>query len=232
MHIWHKLNYEWYQRSLKRQIDLIASGLGLLFLSPVIGIVAVSVRLTLGRPVLFRQARAGLFGRSFTILKFRTMADIRDSTGTLLPDDQRITWIGSVLRATSLDELPELWNVLRGDMSLVGPRPLLVEYLPHYSTEQRRRHCVRPGVTGLAQINGRNRTTWTDRLAWDVYYVDNYGLLLDCRIVVRTLATFWRSDGGIAVAKTLGKFTATAKALSDEKSGCGGSSPVTTDQRQ
>jgi lipopolysaccharide/colanic/teichoic acid biosynthesis glycosyltransferase len=232
---WQRFVDDWYRARGKRRVDSTLGGIALLFLCPIMAITVVAVRIAIGSPVLFRQPRPGLHGRIFTMLKFRTMTDARDGSGILLPDELRITWLGRFLRATSLDELPELWNVLRGDMSLIGPRPLLEEYLSYYSAEQRRRHTVRPGLTGLAQINGRNQTTWEERLAWDVYYVDHYGFVLDCKIFARTLATFWRSDGGIEVAKALGKFTgacATAHVLPDEKPGCCGSSPVTVDQRQ
>jgi lipopolysaccharide/colanic/teichoic acid biosynthesis glycosyltransferase len=192
-------------------MDLICSGVALLLLCPIMALTALAVRIALGSPVLFRQRRPGLHGRVFTMFKFRTMVDARDASGALLPDDARTPWFGRLLRDTSLDELPELWNVLRGDMSLIGPRPLLEEYLTHYSAEQHRRHLVRPGVTGLAQIHGRNQTTWEERLAWDVHYVDHYGPLLDCKILGRTVAIFWRSDGGLEVAKALGKFTESSR---------------------
>ena len=145
------------------------------------------VRVGLGRPVLFRQLRPGLGGRPFTLLKFRTMTDARDEAGELLPDDQRMTRLGRFLRHSSLDELPELINVLQGEMSLVGPRPLLMEYLPHYTPEQARRHEVRPGVTGWAVTHGRNTTTWAERLQQDVWYVDHRSFALDCRILLLTV---------------------------------------------
>ena len=201
----------WYRIRGKRQIDLLLSAIALLLLFPIIAVTAIAVRIALGSPVLFRQRRPGLNGRIFTMLKFRTMTHGYDADGKLLPDEQRITWLGTILRDTSLDELPELWNVLRGDMSLIGPRPLLEEYLTLYSARQNRRHSVRPGITGLAQINGRNQTTWDERLELDVYYVDHHSFLVDCRIFARTLATFWRSDGGLEVAKTLGKFTGSCR---------------------
>jgi lipopolysaccharide/colanic/teichoic acid biosynthesis glycosyltransferase len=172
---------------LKRTIDLVVAGLGLALVWPVLALTAVFVRLFLGTPVLFRQSRPGLGGRPFTIYKFRTMRDGYDEEGNLLPDVQRLTALGRFLRATSLDELPELWNVLRGDMSLVGPRPLLTEYLPLYSSEQARRHDVRPGITGWAQVNGRNALYWDEKFALDVWYVDNRSLLLDLRILALTV---------------------------------------------
>ena len=171
----------------KRVLDVAAAGVLLLALSPVLAAVAVAVRLGLGSPVLFRQTRAGWAARPFTLFKFRTMLDVKGADGAPLPDDRRLTPFGRRLRRTSLDELPELWNVLRGDMSLVGPRPLLVDYLPRYSPEQARRHTVRPGITGWAQVNGRNATTWEERFRLDVWYVDHVGLQLDLRILARTL---------------------------------------------
>ncbi len=175
------------QRGLKRAIDVLGATIALVVLSPVLLVVAWRVRREIGAPVLFRQQRPGLSGETFTLYKFRTMTDERGPNGELLPDDQRLTDFGRWLRSTSLDELPELWNVLRGDMSLVGPRPLLIEYLPRYSPHQARRHEVRPGITGWSQINGRNDMTWEDKLAMDVWYVDNHGLWLDVRILLRTL---------------------------------------------
>ena len=201
----------WYRVRGKRQIDLLLGAIALLLLFPIIAVTAIAVRIALGSPVLFRQRRPGLNGRIFTMLKFRTMTHGYDADGKLLPDEEESLGFGTILRDTSLDELPELWNVLRGDMSLIGPRPLLEEYLTLYSTRQHRRHSVRPGVTGLAQINGRNQTTWDERLELDVYYVDHHSFLVDCRIFARTLATFWRSDGGLEVAKTLGKLTGSCR---------------------
>lgn len=200
---------DWYSRYGKRAIDITASALVLLALLPVLAAIAVAVRLALGSPVLFRQPRPGLNERTFYILKFRTMTDRRDSGGELLCDAMRVTALGKFLRATSLDELPELWNVLKGDMSLVGPRPLLVEYLPYYSAEQHRRHAVRPGVTGLAQISGRNQTTWEQRLAQDISYVENCSLCLDCEIVARTIVAIFRGDGGTDAVEKLGRFRGT-----------------------
>jgi undecaprenyl phosphate N,N'-diacetylbacillosamine 1-phosphate transferase len=198
---------EWYRKWGKRLLDAVVSGLALFLLWPVLALVAAVVRIALGSPALFVQPRPGVNQRIFRILKFRTMTDARRPDGELLPDELRITWLGRVLRATSLDELPELWNVLRGEMSLVGPRPLLVEYLPHYSAEQLRRHSVRPGITGLAQINGRNHTSWAKRLSLDIHYVDNYSLYLDCSILARTVVAIFRSDGGIEAIGALGRFT-------------------------
>jgi len=154
---------------------------------PVVGVLAVLVRLRLGSPVFFRQVRPGLHGRPFELVKFRSMTDLRDATGALLPDAERLPAFGRWLRSTSLDELPELWNVLRGDMSLVGPRPLLMEYLPLYTPEQARRHHVRPGITGWAQINGRNAISWEEKFRLDVWYVDHRSLSLDLRILLLTI---------------------------------------------
>lgn len=175
------------RRLIKRSLDLVVSVMALILLSPVMGVVALLVRIQLGSPVIFSQVRAGYRGRPFRMYKFRTMLDIRDENGGLLPDEQRLTRLGRVLRSTSLDELPELWNVIRGDMSLVGPRPLLVEYLPLYTPEQARRHEVPPGITGWAQVNGRNALSWEEKFALDVWYVDHWSLWLDLRILWRTV---------------------------------------------
>jgi lipopolysaccharide/colanic/teichoic acid biosynthesis glycosyltransferase len=180
---------------VKRSIDVVLASVALIALSPVIAIVALIVRLWLGRPVLFKQERPGLDGEPFTIIKFRTMRDARDSNGQPLPDDARLTAVGRVLRKWSLDELPELVNVLRAEMSVVGPRPLLPEYLPRYSPSHARRHHVRPGITGWAQVNGRNLTTWAERLDMDVWYVDNFSLRLDLRILLKTLRVVFARAG-------------------------------------
>jgi lipopolysaccharide/colanic/teichoic acid biosynthesis glycosyltransferase len=176
-----------YRRHLKRALDVAAAAAALLVLLPLLAIIAVAVRLHLGSPVLFRHARPGLHGRLFTMLKFRTMRDACDAAGRPLPDGARLTRLGALLRSTSLDELPQLWNVLRGDMSLIGPRPLLVEYLERYTPAQARRHDVRPGITGLAQVNGRNAVGWDQKFAMDVAYVDGCSLLVDLRILLRTV---------------------------------------------
>jgi len=162
---------------------------------PIIGIAAIAVRATMGRPIFFRQARAGRHGRPFEIIKMRTMTGPRDGDGRVLPDDQRLTSLGKFLRAWSIDELPQLWNVLRGDLSLVGPRPLLLEYLPLYTQEQARRHEVMPGMTGLAQISGRNALTWDEKFALDLWYVGNWSLALDARILAKTAASVVRRRG-------------------------------------
>lgn len=180
---------------LKRAFDIFCSALALLLFWPVLLILYVLVRVNLGSPALFRQQRPGLHGRPFMMVKFRTMLDALDADGNPLPDDVRLTRFGRLLRATSLDELPELWNVLKGDMSLVGPRPLLMEYLPLYSAEQARRHEVRPGITGWAQVNGRNALSWPDKFALDVWYVDNRSLLLDIRILLLTVKKVFVREG-------------------------------------
>jgi lipopolysaccharide/colanic/teichoic acid biosynthesis glycosyltransferase len=179
----------------KRVFDRTAAAIGLVAAAPLIGATALAVRVALGSPVLFRQRRPGLHGRPFELWKFRTMLDARRPDGTLLPDAERLTPFGRFLRSTSLDELPQLVNVLRGELSLVGPRPLLVEYLTRYSSEQGRRHDVLPGITGWCQVNGRNALDWDDKLALDVWYVDHWSLALDLRILARTaLAVFARKD--------------------------------------
>lgn len=176
-----------HSTAVKRVIDLVGASVGLVAFAIPMAAVAVLVRLTLGSPVIYRQTRPGLCGRPFTMYKFRTMRDMHDAAGNPLPDRMRATPLGRFLRRTSLDELPELVNVLRGEMSLVGPRPLRVDYLDRYTPEQARRHDVKPGVTGWAQVNGRNTLGWEDRLALDVWYVDNASLWLDIRIIALTL---------------------------------------------
>ena len=180
---------------MKRLFDIVVSAVMLVLLSPVIAVVAVAVRLDVGAPVLFRQVRPGLKGRAFTLYKFRTMRGAHSGEPGSEGDEQRLTAFGRRLRATSLDELPELWNVLRGDMSLVGPRPLLMRYLPLYSPEQMRRHDVRPGLTGWAQVNGRNAISWEDKFRLDVWYVDHRTMLLDLEIILRTLGAVFRREG-------------------------------------
>lgn len=180
---------------IKRIFDLVASALLLVFISLVVLIVGAAVRCVLGAPIFFYQERPGLHGKAFKMIKFRTMLDSVDNHGLPLPDDQRMTKLGFFLRKTSLDELPELWNVLKGDMSLVGPRPLLMEYLPLYSEEQYRRHEVRPGITGWAQINGRNAISWEDKFKLDVWYVDNRSFWLDIKILFLTVKKVLVRDG-------------------------------------
>ena len=184
-----------YGRIGKRAFDLLVAAPAIVVLSPVLGVTALLVRRRLGSPVLFRQLRPGRDGSPFTVVKFRTMRDARGSDGLLLPDAERLTDFGRFLRSSSLDELPELWNVLRGEMSLVGPRPLLPQYLPRYSPEQARRHEVRPGITGWAQVNGRNAITWEEKFALDVWYVDHLSLGLDIRIIALTLLKIVRREG-------------------------------------
>ena len=176
-------------------MDIAASLGGLFFLSPVLLVLALLVGRKLGSPVLFRQQRPGLNGKIFTMYKFRTMTDKRDGEGNLLPDEDRLPSFGKFLRSTSLDELPELINVLKGDMSLVGPRPLLVQYLPRYSTFQARRHEVRPGITGWAQVNGRNAISWEEKFSLDVWYVDNTSFILDLKILWMTVLKIMKREG-------------------------------------
>ncbi len=193
---------------MKRIFDFFAATLALLLLLPVIAILAWQIRRKLGSPVLFRQTRPGLHGKPFQMVKFRTMRDAIGPDGQPLPDAERMTPFGSFLRAASLDELPELWNVLMGDMSLVGPRPLLMEYLPLYSPEQARRHEVRPGVTGWAQINGRNALSWEEKFRLDVWYVDNQSFWLDLRILALTVKKVFVREGISAAGEvTMPKFT-------------------------
>jgi len=179
----------------KRLFDLTLTIPALILLSPVMGLLAGLVHLKLGKPILFRQERPSLHGKPFTLYKFRTMTDARDSNGNLIPDEKRLTSFGQFLRRTSIDELPELFNVLKGDMSLVGPRPLLMEYLDRYTPEQARRHEVRPGITGWAQINGRNTLSWEEKFELDVWYVDNLSLWLDLKILVLTIWKVLRREG-------------------------------------
>lgn len=180
---------------MKRLFDFFISLILLIMLSPVIGIVAVLIRKKIGSPVLFKQPRPGLHGKVFHVYKFRTMTDERDANGELLPDAVRLTAFGQLLRKLSLDELPQLWNVLKGDMSFVGPRPLLVEYLPLYNERQARRHDVRPGITGWAQVNGRNAISWEKKFEYDVWYVENQSFWLDLKIFFLTVKKVFVSEG-------------------------------------
>ncbi len=197
---------------LKRAVDVVLAATLIVVLSPLLLATAIAVRVAIGRPVLFRQVRPGLCGRPFELCKFRTMSEARDSTGQLASDELRLTRFGRWLRRSSLDELPELFNVLKGDMSLVGPRPLLVEYLSLYSPEQARRHEVRPGITGWAQVNGRNAISWDEKLGLDVWYVDNQSLWLDVKILILTIV---RVFSGADVTKqgyaTTDRFRGSAK---------------------
>lgn len=176
-----------YQHYGKRLLDFVAALIALVLLSPILLVVAVLVRAELGSPIIYRQQRPGLNGSIFTLYKFKTMTDGKDKNGHLLPDKQRLTKFGRLLRATSLDELPELFNILKGDMAIVGPRPLLVKYLPLYNSQQRRRHEVRPGLTGLAQVSGRNAISWEAKFNLDVAYIENLSLLGDLKIILRTI---------------------------------------------
>lgn len=195
---------------MKRLFDFTCAFLGLLLLSPVILIVAVLVLVNYGAPALFSQTRPGLHGKPFKMYKFRSMSNERDEQGQLLPDHQRLTRFGKILRSTSLDELPGLWNVLKGDMSLVGPRPLLVEYLPLYNERQARRHEVRPGITGWAQVNGRNALGWEQKFEFDVWYVENQSLWLDIKILALTVKKVFVREGISADGHvTMEKFTGT-----------------------
>ncbi len=182
-------------RMLKRVMDVLGAGTGLVVAGPLMLLLTLVIRLSMGSPVLFRQLRPGLHGKPFVMYKFRTMLDLRDAQGAPLPDEQRLTPLGRFLRRTSLDELPELFNVLKGDMSLVGPRPLLMEYLDRYTPEQARRHAVKPGITGWAQVNGRNALTWEEKFQLDLWYVDNWSIALDLAILGRTLLQVLKREG-------------------------------------
>lgn len=184
-----------YEKYIKRPQDFLLALVALVILSPVFLVLAILVRIKLGSPIIFKQMRPGLNENIFVMYKFRTMTDARDENGNLLPDDKRLTKFGSFLRATSLDELPELWNIVRGDMSFVGPRPLLVQYLPLYNEQQKRRHEVRPGLTGYAQVNGRNAISWEDRFNLDVEYVDNISFTRDCKIIFLTIKKVIKREG-------------------------------------
>lgn len=193
---------------MKRIFDFIVSFCALLIFFPVIAVLVVLITRKLGTPVLFSQIRPGMNGKPFKMFKFRSMTDERDGDGNLLPDSERLTKFGALLRSSSLDELPGLWNVLKGDMSLVGPRPLLMEYLPLYSPEQHRRHDVKPGITGWAQVNGRNAISWTDKFKLDVWYVDNQSFWLDIKILFLTIKKVFIREGISAKGQaTMEKFT-------------------------
>lgn len=195
---------------MKRLLDILLAGGALLVFSPVLVVLALLIRRQMGPPALFRQVRPGLHGEPFEMMKFRTMRNALGADGQPLPDAERLTPLGRFLRSTSLDELPELWNVVRGDMSLVGPRPLLMEYLPRYSAEQARRHDVRPGLTGWAQVNGRNALSWEEKFALDIWYVDNRSVWLDIRIIWLTVVKVLQRDGISAEGEaTMAKFEGT-----------------------
>ena len=182
-------------RRMKRFVDVVGAGVGLIFLSPILVIVAIAIRIEMGPPIFFRQTRPGLHGKPFVLLKFRTMHDNVDLQGNVLADSERLTKFGRILRRTSIDEIPALWNVLVGDMSLVGPRPLLMEYLPLYSFEQARRHEVRPGITGWAQVNGRNAISWEQKFAYDVWYIEHQAIGLDLIILWKTIMKVIAAEG-------------------------------------
>ena len=197
---------------IKRSLDIIISLIALTLLSPLFVFIVLKVRKNLGSPVLFQQIRPGFNAIPFKMIKFRTMKNSVNTHGEPLPDSERLTPFGSMLRSSSLDELPELWNVLKGDMSLVGPRPLLMEYLPLYNQEQYRRHEMRPGITGWAQINGRNAISWEDKFKLDVWYVDNQSLLLDLKILLLTIKKVFVKEGISATGEvTMSKFTGSKK---------------------
>ena len=199
-----------YEKYTKRLLDIILSLAALMVLSPILLITAVLVRIKLGSPVIFHQERPGRYGKIFRLYKFRSMTDDRDETGNLLPDDLRLTRFGRLLRSTSLDELPELLNILRGDMSIVGPRPLLVKYLPLYNDEQKHRHDVRPGLTGWAQVHGRNLLSWEDKFRCDVWYTRNISFVTDVRIVLLTVKCIFAREGiSSETAATMEEFLGT-----------------------
>lgn len=206
----HKRGF--YEKYIKRPQDFCCALIGTIVLSPVMGVTALLVKKKLGSPVIFKQKRPGLNGEIFELYKFRTMTDEKDENGNLLPDEIRLTSFGSKLRSTSLDELPELINILKGDMAVVGPRPLLVEYLERYNEHQARRHEVRPGLTGYAQVNGRNAITWEERFDNDVFYVDNITFLGDLKIVFQTITTVLKRDGiSSETSVTMEEFTGNDK---------------------
>lgn len=201
-----------YEKYIKRVMDFILSMLALVILTPVMLLVSIAVRMKLGKPIIFKQQRPGKNEKIFNMYKFRTMTDERDEKGELLPDEVRLTRFGKLLRSTSLDELPELWNILKGDMSIVGPRPLLVKYLPLYSEEQRHRHDVKPGFTGLAQVNGRNSISWDEKFEWDIKYVENIGFINDVKIVVKTIGVVFGRQGVCSdTSATMEAFTGAKK---------------------
>ena len=192
----------------KRFLDIIIASIALMLLSPLYAFVAYKVKKNLGSPVLFRQVRPGLHGRPFEMIKFRTMKDAIDANGQPLPDSERLTPFGRMLRSSSLDEMPELWNVIKGDMSIVGPRPLLMEYLPLYNEEQAKRHDVRPGMTGYAQVNGRNAISWEEKFKLDTWYVENQSIWLDFKIMLKTVKKVLAKDDISAEGEaTMSKFT-------------------------
>lgn len=206
-----------YRKGIKRLLDILISGTGIIILSPLLAVLAILVRVKLGSPVLFRQERPGKKEKIFRLCKFRSMTDARDAQGKLLPDEVRLTRFGRLLRATSLDELPELFNILKGDMSLIGPRPLLVRYLPYYTSQERHRHDVRPGLTGLAQVNGRNALGWEERFAFDLEYVNHLTLGMDLKIIGMTVGKVLKRSGTLSGAEqTVADFDVYRKGDRDE----------------
>jgi lipopolysaccharide/colanic/teichoic acid biosynthesis glycosyltransferase len=211
-----------YRREGKRLLDIFLSLVGMVVFAPVMAVLVLAIRVKLGSPILFRQTRPGLNGQPFIIYKFRTMTNECDSTGSLLPDDKRLTAFGKFLRSSSLDELPELFNVLRGHMSLVGPRPLIMRYLERYTPEQRRRNDVRPGITGWAQIKGRNALSWEERFKLDVWYVDHYSLVLDLKILMITMLKVLKHEGISQEGHvTMSEFMGTQDSLSADSASVG-----------
>lgn len=201
-----------YEKYVKRTVDFLLSLVSIIILSPVLLILAVVVRIKMGSPIVFSQSRPGINGKIFKMYKFRTMTNEKDENGNLLPDEMRLNKFGAFLRSTSLDELPELFNILKGDMAIVGPRPLLVEYLPLYTGKQARRHEVRPGMTGYAQVNGRNELSWEKKFELDVEYVDNVTFVNDLRIIFKTVKTVLKREGiSSETSKTMEKFTGTPR---------------------
>lgn len=207
-----------YQRFFKRPLDFTLASLSILLLSPVFLIIAVLVKIKLGSPVIFKQQRPGLNEKIFTMYKFRTMTNEKDANGELLADSERLTKFGKFLRSTSLDELPELFNVLKGDMSIVGPRPLLIEYTPLYDEQQRKRLNVLPGITGWAQVNGRNALTWEEKFKLDTWYVENWNFILDLKIIVKTILVVLKREGISAQGEaTMSRFTGNIPALEKQR---------------
>ncbi|WMI71646.1 sugar transferase [Aminobacterium sp. MB27-C1] len=207
-----------YQRFFKRPLDFTLASLSILLLSPVFLIIAVLVKIKLGSPVIFKQQRPGLNEKIFTMYKFRTMTNERDANGELLADSERLKKFGKFLRSTSLDELPELFNVLKGDMSIVGPRPLLIEYTPLYDEQQRKRLNVLPGITGWAQVNGRNALTWEEKFKLDTWYVENWNFILDLKIIVKTILVVLKREGISAQGEaTMSRFTGNIPALEKQR---------------
>ena len=207
-----------YAKYFKRMLDFILSLIALIILSPILLIVAILVRIKLGSPIIFKQQRPGKNGKIFTLYKFRTMTDNKDENGNLLPDSERLTKFGKLLRSTSLDELPELINILKGDMAIVGPRPLLVEYLPYYTEEEKHRHDVRPGLTGLAQVNGRNSISWEEKFNDDLKYIKKITFIEDIKIILKTVGKVFKREGISQEGNaTMEKFTDTRKVVTEKE---------------